>query len=546
MMVIDSNNNFLENINRGFEEKAIARHAREKNMGYVPIELEEISFEALNVISKADAEKYQILPFYKNGRHVRVAVVDPDDDNTKIFIENIQKTYEVTSYLCSKTGFLKRIKEYDSVLLQKKKQEKRAIVTGDKNVLGSDFAKNIERFAESRDKIQTLQSQQALNEIKTMALHIGASDIHLQPFEHYMNLRLRIDGLLYDIFRIDREQAEKIVLRIKYESGMKSNIKDVPQDGHLDYSYEGRDIHFRVSVIPTPFFESVVIRVLDSNKGVSTLENLGFDSFLEKKIQHEIQRSQGLILVTGPTGSGKTTSLYAILKQLNSPEKKLVTLEDPIEYRLSGVSQSQINPAENYTFEEGFQAMLRHDPDIMLVGEIRNKKTAQLACEASMTGHLVLSSLHTNSAIETIARMKNLGIESFNLAPSLNLIVAQRLIRKIHPERIEMGVIPSENKRVQDALVRIKQVFPHQEIPEKIPFPKKGEDNVSAYEGRIAIAEVIEVDTRIKDMILNEKTTLEIEKTLRNETDFLSLFEYGILKVIQGETTLEEVYRVIG
>ncbi len=536
----------LQSINREFEEREVESRARSMGIGFINLEKEHIAFDTLQVISKLDASKYGVLPYYKNGNRIHVGVLDPEDPNTKAYLEILRKKYIVEVALTSRTGFENKLSIYDSPLLQKKKEELSPLVAGKSSDLDTNFQKNIENFVSFREKIQSLSGHQAFNEIKTMALHLGVSDIHLEPFEKTIFLRFRIDGILYDIFEIPIEQAEKIILRIKYESGVKSNIKTVPQDGHIDYEYEGRKIHFRVSLIPTPFVESIVLRVLDPQKGKSDLAHLGFDDFLRQKIEKELIRTQGLVLVTGPTGSGKTTSLYALLQKLNVREKKLVTLEDPIEYRISGVSQSQIDPNENYTFETGFQSVLRHDPDVILVGEIRSRETARLACEASMTGHLVLSSLHTNSAIQSIGRLRNLGIDDFNIAPSLNMIIAQRLIRKIHPDRCINVELPLENERFRHAIDRLKQVFPQLTVPQTIRRDKESEDYPSPYEGRMAIAEILRVNDDVQELILQRKSTREIQKFLQEKTDYLTLFEYGVLKVLQGETTLEEVYRVAG
>lgn len=538
-----SKNQFLKNINRDFEERSIENRARDLGIGYVNMVKFVPNIDVLDVVSEKDARVAEVFPLELTGKNLKLALVNPEKEETKSLIEQIQKKFKIDKYLCSRHGWQEKMPLYNSELVQKKKIGNEVLSAGKERKI--NFKEEIKDYTQWKEKINTQPSQNALNEIKIMALRLNTSDIHIQPFADHALLRFRIDGILYDIFEIPLEQAQKIVLRIKYEGGMKSNITNVPQDGHIDFEYEERKINFRISTIPTPFLESIVMRVLDSQKGFMTLERLGFTLREREKIENQYKKSQGMVLVTGPTGSGKTTSLYAILSNLNTSEKKIVTLEDPIEYRFEGISQSQINPKEGYTFETGFESVLRHDPDVILVGEVRNLKTARLACEASMTGHLVLSSLHTNSAVESVARLRNLGIENFNIAPAINLILAQRLVRKIVPERAKEIPIPQE-PRIKKALKRIQQLFPTMEIPETILQAIEDESYGSPYDGRLAVGEVLEVDKNVQNMIVEQKSTLEIETFLKEKTDFLTLFEGGIIKVLKHQTTLEEVYRVLG
>lgn len=533
---------FLQNINRQFEEKETMQRAQALGIGYVDFKHFIINPDFVRILSKNEALEAESLVLDINGKNLKLAVMEPDLPQTQKIIRHLHDRYEIQLYLCSRSGFEESIHIYDTELMTKRKiehSETDTLQTEDTASLTPDI---VEKW---KQKIIQAPSQIALEDLKILTLRLRGTDIHLQPFEQGVLLRIRIDGILHDIFEIPFEEARQIITRIKYEGGMKSNVTNVPQDGHLHYTYKNRRIDFRVSMVPSSFLESVVIRVLDSGKGIRTLKDLGFTEEQTQRIQMQAEKNQGMILITGPTGSGKTTTLYSILKHINKNERKIVTLEDPIEYQLSGVSQSQINERLGYTFETGFEALLRHDPDVILLGEIRSAKTAHLAIQASLTGHLVLSTVHTNSAVETITRLRNLEVENFNIGPALHMLIAQRLVRQIQSTSRDYIPLPQDNERFMRAVERIQKVIPSFPVPHRIP---KAPEMLlgSAYFGRIAIAEIVEVDTHIQQMILDQKSTLDIETYLKDHTDFLTMYEHGILKVLQGETTLEEIERIVG
>ncbi len=534
----------VSKINRDFEERTTVENAGKWNLPYIDLEKRGLNnLDVLRTVSESEAKKAGLIPFAFHGHDLEVAVVDPTKAPTKALIAKLTKEkLSPKVFVCSQSGFNAVFANYQSELLHKKKIETRKEFTEEraetKEVQSQEF-QNLEK------KLPDLPVEKALNEIEILGMKSRASDIHFQPDEAGVTLRFRIDGVLHDVFKIDQEVAKQLVLRIKYEAGMQSNITDAPQDGRLSFHANDRQIDVRVSTLPTEYLESVTMRILDSRKGIKEFEDLGFSVFSREKIEWALKSTNGMILITGPTGSGKTTTLYSMLSKLNSAEKKLVTLEDPIEYHLEGVSQSPVNEKRDYNFENGLKALLRHDPDVILIGEIRELSTAKLASEGALTGHLVLSSLHTNSAVGAISRFRNLGMENFSIASSINAVFAQRLIRKACGCAQMKPVM--DDPKLLESLARLKKIMPDLKIPEKI-LEKVGCEKCyhTGYAGRMVICESYIMTEALKKLILANTSDIDIKKHLESQSDYMSLFEDGVLKVIAGETTLEEIYRVAG
>lgn len=540
-MGVPSKTAFLGNINRDFEEREVESRAQKLGLGYVNLDTFPVDMDVLKVLPREQAQKGKIFPLSQSGKKLKVAVVDPEKPEALEILNALGEQKELELFLCSQSGLQSALHFYDAELLHKKKVERKISFSEKKN---ENLSTKISDLAELEKKITSLHAETALSEIELAAVKADASDIHFQPEEKYSTLRFRVDGILHDVFHMDSETHRKIVTRIKYEAGMRSNVSDIPQDGHMGFEANARKIDLRISTLPTPFGESVVMRILDSERGVKTFTELGFSQHARDKILSALHNKHGLILVTGPTGSGKTTTLYSMLSEINSPDKKIVTLEDPIEYQLPGISQSQVNEKKEYNFETGLQALLRHDPDVVLVGEIRSQQTAKLASEAALTGHVVLSSLHTNSAVGAISRLRNLGLENFNIAPTITAVFAQRLVRKICPhcgEKIDI----LKDEKTKKAFESIKKALPKEKIPSQI-MKAKGCEKCShtGYMGREAICEAFLMTDKVRKMVLEGKSEMEILAHLEAQDHFLTLFEDGLLKVIQGETTLEELYRV--
>ncbi len=368
------------------------------------------------------------------------------------------------------------------------------------------------------------------------AIALNASDIHLEPTKETANIRIRLDGLLQNLTSIDLTLYQRIVSRLKLLSSLKLNIDKEAQDGRFSIDVkEEENIQARTSSIPTNYGESIVIRILDS-KNLLDIEKLGLSKHNKEILETEIQKPHGMILITGPTGSGKTTSLYAILKKINNPESKIITIEDPIEYKLEGITQTQVK--EKYSFSEGLRSIVRQDPDVILVGEIRDTETAQTAIQSALTGHLVLSTLHTNDAVGTIARLQALKIEDHNIGPAVNIIIAQRLVRKLCS-------CAKTEKISKDLLKEFKSALPHTKIPEEIKTPvgcKKC--NNTGYKGRIGIYEILIIDKDIENAITKKESIINI-LDLAIKNGFIGMYKDAILKVIEQKTSYEEILKVI-
>ncbi|NQU82594.1 MAG: type II/IV secretion system protein [Parcubacteria group bacterium] len=382
------------------------------------------------------------------------------------------------------------------------------------------------------------------------ALLIGAillevSDIHVEPEEEDITIRIRMDGVLHEIIKIEQEVYKRLLSRIKILSSIKLNVVDTSQDGRFTINIGKKEIETRISVLPSEYGETIVARVLDP-KNLIEIEELGIRKDIKQVFEKEIKQPNGMIIVTGPTGSGKTTTLYAILKKLKNSEIKIVTIEDPIEYHLPGISQSQVNEKKGYTFASGLQAIVRQDPDVILIGEIRNLETAQIALQAALTGHLVLTTLHTNDAAGTVVRLQALGEKLTNIAPALNLAIAQRLARKVCEKCKEMKAPTSEeSKKIEkefESLPKTVKLPPITKIPTAKGCPAC---NNSGYSGRIGIYEFFQVDDEMENFIIASPSIADLNKKAK-ERGMASVRQDGFIKVIEGVTTIKEIERVTG
>lgn len=547
-------------INQDFEEKAAQEKAGKLGFDYIDLAKFPINPDILSLITLEEAQKLKVVPYYRNGFQLKLAAIDPNASG----LASLQAKFEaqrmsVSWAVCSDRGLDHILSLYNSDLLTKRTIE-----------LKHDFKENSETNLESQFlsfgdlevSLAKLPAAESLNEIQIAAIKVKASDIHIQPYQSQAVLRFRIDGILHDIAKLQMPRAIKLVNYIKYEAGMRSNISHIPQDGSLRFIANDRNIDLRVSTLPTETLESVVMRVLDSRKGLKSFSELGFDDLTETMINRALGKKSGMLLVTGPTGSGKTTTLYAMLKELNSSERKLVSLEDPVEYHLEGVTQSPVDENSDYSFANGLKALLRHDPDVILIGEIREGTTAKLASEAALTGHVVLSSLHTNSALGAISRLRNLGLESFNIAAAINAVFAQRLVRNVcqHCKQKDW-VNLKDHKRAADLLKTLEVRYPGIKTSGKTKGQHNGETGVfleipkirgcekcshTGYNGQTVICETLWFTDELRDAIAKEMNEQSLKALATVQNDSTSLFGDGLKKVILGETTLDEIYRVAG
>lgn len=369
------------------------------------------------------------------------------------------------------------------------------------------------------------------------AINLGASDIHIEPEEDKVQFRARIDGMLQDILEIDTEKYRGLLSRIKLLSKLKLNVSDRPQDGRFSIVIGENEIEIRTSVLPAENGESIVLRILDP-KNLIDLEALGLRKDLSEIFNKELKKPNGMIIVTGPTGSGKTTTLYAFLKKINNPEIKIITLEDPIEYHLDGVSQTQVDAKKGYDFASGLRSIMRQDPDVVLVGEIRDLETAKTALQAALTGHLVFTTLHTNDAAGTIARLQALGEKAINISPAINMAIAQRLVRKVCKKCVKFEKATPEELKIIKGEIK--------NIPQDLKIAKiKGCDqcNKTGYKGRVSIFEALVVDDEIEKFILISPSIVAL-RDLAIKKGMTTVRQDGFMKVIEGLTTIEEVERV--
>jgi type II secretory ATPase GspE/PulE/Tfp pilus assembly ATPase PilB-like protein len=408
---------------------------------------------------------------------------------------------------------------------------------------------NILQFKKKVEGFLTAKATELLEIILGGAIALDASDIHIEPEEKEIKLRVRLDGILHDVLNFDLKIYQTLLSRIKLLSGLKLNITDRPQDGRFTVLIGKTLIEVRASALPAEYGESIVLRLL-SPKSLIEIEQLGLRKDLTEIFEKEIKKPNGMIIVTGPTGSGKTTTLCAILRKINTPEIKIITIEDPIEYRLKGISQTQVDPAKGYTFANGLRAIMRQDPDVILVGEIRDLETSEIAIQSALTGHLVFSTLHTNDAAGAIARLVDLGVRPVSIAPAINMVVAQRLPRKVCKKCVKF-VSPSkiELEKIKKGLGKVKkEILPRSFFDSNLKIPRAvgcENCNLTGYKGRVGIFETFLVDDEMEKFILANPSIVAMRE-LAIKKGMVLMYQDGLIKVLEGITTVEEVERVAG
>ncbi|MEK7519549.1 MAG: GspE/PulE family protein [Patescibacteria group bacterium] len=433
-------------------------------------------------------------------------------------------------------------------------------ITGEVKVVLDEFqtVENISLYISKIKEFLTAEVTRLLEAILGGAILLDSSDIHIEPEKEEVKLRLRIDGILNDAAGFSLKAYKTLLSRIKLLSGIKLNVTDRPQDGRFtillsEKNQEGSEeetvIEIRASTLPSEGGETIVLRVLNP-KNLIEIEALGLRKDLVEIFKKEIKKPNGMIIITGPTGSGKTTTLYAILKRINSPEVKIITIEDPVEYHLEGLSQTQVNSKKGYTFASGLKAIVRQDPDVVLVGEIRDLETAEIACQAALTGHLVFSTLHTNDAAGAIARLVDLGVKTVSIAPAINMVVAQRLPRRVCQKCVKF-TLPSEieAKKIKDGLKNVKkEILPKAFFQSSFKIPKPQgckECNGTGYRKRIGIYETFLIDDEMERFIFKNPSIVDMRE-LAIKKGMVLMHEDGLIKVLEGITTIEEIERVAG
>ncbi|MFW5995669.1 MAG: type II secretion system ATPase GspE [Halanaerobiaceae bacterium] len=491
-----------------------------------------VDVELLKIFPRDILKEYRLLPVEKGEDYIQF-VTDEYPPLTVIDELDVYSGYRIELDIIAEKKVKDLVNEYLDAPLETVEgmlDDLDSMSISDFNNLQLDVeVENLEELAQEAPVIKLV------NAIFTEAIKKGASDIHIEPFEDDIKLRYRIDGILYESQAPPRKLFPAITTRIKIMAKLDIAERRLPQEGRIRIRVLGRELDVRVSFIPTLYGESVVLRLLDRAEVLLELGNLGFNDNLLTTYYDIINISHGIILVTGPTGSGKTTTLYATLHHLNSAEKKIITIEDPVEYQLDGINQIQVKPEIDFTFARGLRSILRQDPDIIMVGEIRDVETARIAIQAALTGHLVLATLHTNDAAGALSRLVNMGVEDFLLAPTVKAVIAQRLVRVLCPE-CKRSYRPGEID-IREEGFELK--------PDDNLFEPVGCDNCNdlGYRGRTALYELLPVSEEIEEIIARGGKTNEIRKEARKE-GVKSLFAYGWEKIMEGTTTLEEVIRV--
>lgn len=528
------------------KEKLAAEKAEELNLPFISLRGFPIAPEALSLIPRAKAMELKMVAFLRIGDEIRIATTNPGDAVTAYATEIAEQNHaHVEIYFISEDSFNAAYELYARL------PEPKEVIYGYR-INESDlakFSKEISDFRQLQEKITKVSTTDIITLIMGASLNTDTSDIHVEAEEEDVRVRFRIDGLLRDAAILPKDVWKMIIGRLKLLAGVKINIEDIPQDGRITIYLTNEKIDIRVSFLPTAFGESVVMRLLRPKAIALEFDNLGIRGKALEDLTREIQRSNGMIITTGPTGSGKTTTLYAILKKLNDPESKIITLEDPVEYKLKGINQSQIDHSKNYDFGKGLRAILRQDPDIVMVGEIRDLETADIAIQASLTGHLVVSTIHTNSAAGAIPRFLSMGVKPFLLAPSLNACIGQRLVRRLCTKCKTPSVpSPSQMKEVLQTLNSISPASGHKIDTSNLQFmgPGKGCDvcNGLGYKGRVGIYELFTMNDEIEEVILSKEVSESMIQELAVKAGMITMAQDGLLKALEGLTSVDEVLAV--
>lgn len=536
------------------EEKLTALKATLYNLPYYNLTNEEVPEPFIYFLPQQIAKTYKIISFGREDKTLKVGLVEPNLKAMEAvnFLAADEKL-QVQYFLISNASWQKVFKQYQkmeeevsSALEVKAKEEGEELVTVKTEAEGV-----------SEEEASSAPVSRIVSVIIRHAVEARASDIHIEPFANESRVRYRVDGILHTSLSLPKSIHNAIIARIKVLAKLKLDETRIPQDGRIRLVVNNREVDFRISTLPLVNREKVAMRILDVSRGAPGLEELGFNKLALKRIEEGIKKTSGIFLVTGPTGSGKTTTLYAVLNILNKEGVNISTLEDPIEYEIKGINQAQVRPRIGFSFANGLRSLLRQDPNIIMVGEIRDEETAELSIHASLTGHLVLSSLHTNDALGAIFRLLDMKIERFLLSSTLKTIIAQRLARRLCEHCKQETQLSAD--AVEEIIGELKNV-PLNVVKEELPDLSSVEEALSRYKiykavgcnrcentgysNRIAIAEVIEINDELQEMITNGDKSLNIEVVKKTE-DFLSIKQDGMIKVLQGMTTMEEVLRVI-
>ncbi|MDP3947176.1 MAG: GspE/PulE family protein [bacterium] len=543
----------LRKLEREAEERDARRRAAAMGFSYKDLATTSVEIDALRLIPEEEARRVQVAGLALKGKKLAFAFYNPKDGEAKKLLKKFEdEKYAVSVFVASLSSLAHAWSFYKYVTKEV------GGITGKVKIDAARFAAFREKLKNIKDTAATLKDALEANEFSTTelfeailagALSSRASDIHFEVGEEKSKIRYRVDGLLHDVYVDIRPEPHRLLTsRIKLLSGLKINVRDEAQDGRFTIGLGAKEIEVRVSVIPSEFGETVVMRLLDPDTIKLTLSDLGLRADDSEVAEGELGKPNGLILNTGPTGSGKSTTLYAFLQHVNDPETKIITIEDPIEYHLEGIEQTQVDSDAGYTFASGLRSILRQDPDIILVGEIRDQETAEIAMHAALTGHVVLSTLHTNDAVGAIPRLVDIGIKTTVVGPALSLVIAQRLVRRLcldckTPAPLSAD-IKAKVKKFLDQLPKRVRRAPY-ENPQVYKPEGCAKCNDLGYKGRVAVFEFLVVTPELEELINKEASEVVIKK-FANEQGMVHMQEDGILKVLLGVTTFKEVEEATG
>lgn len=527
---------------KDIEERA-QEDAAGKGLEYINLKGFPIAPEAISLIPRAEAERLSAVVFFNANDQIRVGTTTPGPDVDALAARIGKERNAATKvYYVSPESLAAGLKVYDTL------PEVKEVIYGVRIE-----EKALEKYATEVTDLKKLQetiTKVSMTDVVTLvigaALRVDASDIHIEAEEEDVKVRFRIDGDLRDAAKLPRDAWHQVISRLKLLAGAKMNVEDTPQDGRITVYLSNEKVDIRVSFLPTAFGESVVMRLLRPKSIALEFEQLGIRGSAWERLKREIERPNGMIVTTGPTGSGKTTTLYAILKHLNTEDVKIITLEEPIEYKLVGINQSQVDYSKDYTFAKGLRSILRQDPDVVMVGEIRDLETADIAIQAALTGHLVVSTIHTNSAAGAIPRFLSMGVKPFLLAPAINCIIGQRLVKRINPdEKVEVDVSPSVLAQVKAELEKIPAdvLKEHNVDLKRLKFYGPKEKAEKPFKGRVGIYEIFTMTKEIERKILSGQISEYEFVELAQKQGMLTMAQDGLLKALDGLTTVDEVLR---
>ena len=528
------------------EEEDLARILSEKyGVTYTDLTIVPVNMDALRLLPENQAKEAETVVFDKNGKHISVAVHSPQNPLAIAIMKSLEEQgYLVDTFMTSMKSLDHALSRYadlslahgsDAGVFTIEGSELAALETKLSTV--TDFKTHLDALLADKKHAQT---SKLLEEILAAAFAMRASDVHIEPEETDVRLRLRLDGVLVDAYVFDEHTYHGIASRIKLLSGLKLNVDNRAQDGRFSVNIGGSEIEIRTSLIPGGYGEAVVMRILNPESIQVTIDSLGIYLKLRAALESEMTRPNGMLLTTGPTGSGKTTTLYTFLRHIHTPDIKIITIEDPIEYHLPGIVQTQTD-AKQYTFASGLRSILRQDPDVIMVGEIRDAEVAETAVQAALTGHFVFSTLHTNNAAGTFPRLVDLGLDPKSFASAITVAMAQRLVRTLNPEKRKQVSLEGEQRALVEKIlstVEDKSLLPASLDMTWVPVDETG------YKGRVGLYEAIFMDEELGAFLRDNPSEGEIAKHVVRQ-GYLTMAQDGVIKALNGITSLEEVFRVV-